>query len=143
MLDFARRQTRVLSALFAIVAGFCAASVHAADCGSLKSLKLPDTSITLAESVVSGSLSVSESGPLLHGLPKFCRVAGVIRPTPDSEIQFEVWMPQDKWNGRFLGVGNGGFAGNLWYQAFASNLARGFATAGSDAGHVAAGEDAS
>lgn len=136
-------QTRFLSVCFLIVVGFSAASVHAADCSSLRKLKFPDTSITLAESVVSGNLSLSASSQPLQELPKFCRVAGVIRPSSDSEIRFEVWMPQDNWNGRFLGVGNGGFAGNIWYQGLVSNLARGFATAGSDTGHVAGGEDAS
>jgi feruloyl esterase len=37
-------------------------------------------------------------------LPAFCRAAGVIKPTPDSHIRFEVWMPAFNWNGKFLGV---------------------------------------
>jgi len=32
----------------------------------------------------------------------YVRVAGVLRPTSDSEIRFEVWMPEQGWNGAFL-----------------------------------------
>ena len=115
--------------------------LHAADCAAMKNLKLVDTTISNAERVSSGD--VNDIDTPLHGLPVFCRVTGVLRPTSDSEIWFEVWIPEDGWNGRFLGVGNGGFAGSIYYQQLAGNLKRGFATAGSDAGHAAEAEDAS
>ena len=117
--------------------------VHAVDCAAIKDLKLPDTSITMAERVSSGAVDMPTSALPVRGLPTFCRVAGVIRPTADSEINFEVWMPENDWNGLFLGVGNGGFAGSIGYQGLAGNLRRGFATAGSDAGHSGEAEDAS
>jgi feruloyl esterase len=115
--------------------------LQAQKCETLKDLRLPDTTITLAQSVTSGE--VADIGTPLHGLPAFCRVAGVLRPTSDSAIQFEVWIPANDWNGRFLGVGNGGFAGSIGYRQLAGNLQRGYATAGSDAGHAAEAEDAS
>ena len=118
------------------------ASLLAANCDALKSLTLPDTTITMAERVTSGDVTAPAEAPM-HGLPAFCRVAGVMRPTPDSEIAFEVWMPENDWNGRFLGVGNGGFAGTIGYRGLSGNLRRGFATAGSDTGHKADAEDAS
>lgn len=94
----------------------CLLGVHstmvlAADCGGLKDLKLEDTTITLAEPVTSGVLKIEGAGAPIHDLPAFCRVAGVLRPTNDSAIRFEVWMPEQGWNNRFLGSGNGGFAG--------------------------------
>jgi hypothetical protein len=116
--------------------------LRAADCGGLKALRLEDTIITLAEPVTSKALEIEGAGPL-RDLPPFCRVAGVMRPTGDSEIRFEVWMPEQGWNDRLLGSGNGGFAGSIGYQQFASYLKRGFAVAGSDAGHQAEGTDAS
>jgi hypothetical protein len=115
----------------------------AADCSSLKSLKLEDTTITLAESIKSGTLTVSESRPPSSGLPPFCRVTGVMRPTADSAIRFEVWLPEKNWNGRFLGVGNGGFAGSIGYDELVNYLKRNFVVAGSDAGHQAEATDAS
>ena len=81
-------------------------------------------------------------GPALKGLPAFCRVQGILRPSPDSEIHFEVWLPAERWNHRYLGTGNGGFAGSIGYGQMAGNLRRGFATAGQDAGHAAGAEDA-
>jgi feruloyl esterase len=119
-----------------------ASLLRAANCEALKDLKLPDTTITMAERVTSGDVEGPSIETPLHGLAKFCRVAGVLHPTSDSRIKFEVWIPESGWNGRFLGIGNGGFAGSIGYRQLAGNLQRGFATAGSDAGHTATAEDA-
>ncbi len=122
---------------------FSARLLYAANCDALKDLRLEDTTITRAERVTSGDVEGPGIDTPFHGLPAFCRVTAILRPTTDSEIRFEVWIPENDWNGRFLGVGNGGFAGSIWYQQLAGNLRRGFATAGSDAGHQADAEDAS
>ncbi len=129
--------------LLLCLAGLTSPLALAADCGALKTLKLADTTITLAEPVTSAQSSVPGTGTSTRGLPAFCRIAGILRPTSDSEIRFELWMPSQGWNGRFLGVGNGGFAGAIGYQQFSGYLKRGFAVAGSDAGHRAEGTDAS
>src|SRR5262249_60212073 len=63
------------------------------------------------------------------------------KQTRDSEIKFEVWMPSAGWNGKFQGVGNGGFAGSLSYPDIAGALSRGYASATTDTGH--GGGDAS
>jgi feruloyl esterase len=55
-------------------------------------------------------------------------------------INFEVWMPVADWNGRFQGVGGGGYAGVISYPAMAVALRQGYATASTDTGHVAGGE---
>ena len=123
--------------------GAACTGLHGADCGAMKSLALENTTIMVAEAVTSGTLSVTEQAPLVQGLPPFCRVMGIMRPTSDSQIRFEVWMPDKDWNGRFLGTGNGGFAGSIYYPQLAGYLRRGFAAAGSDAGHQAEGTDAS
>jgi hypothetical protein len=123
--------------------GLACTTLRAADCGALKNLALENTTILLAQTVSSGTLEVSEQEPPVQGLPPFCRVTGIMRPTTDSAIHFEVWMPEKDWNGRFLGTGNGGFAGSIYYPQLAGYLRRGFATAGTDAGHQAEGTDAS
>ncbi len=114
----------------------------AAPCSELVKMALPQTTITAA-TLVSGGSVTPPYGPELGKLPAFCRVEGVLRPTADSQIRFEVWLPETGWNGRFLGVGNGGFAGSIGYGQMAGNLRRGFATAGTDTGHQAEAEDAS
>src|SRR6266568_1370187 len=139
--EVANRMIRI-GLMVGCLLGVGAPAVLAADCGGLKNLKLEASSITMAEAVTTGTIEIAENAPM-HGLPAFCRVAGVLRPTSDSEIRFEVWMPEQGWNGRFLGVGNGGFAGSIGYGQFASYLKRGFAVAGSDTGHQAEGTDAS
>ena len=67
-------------------------------------------------------------------LPPFCRVAGVIKPTSDSHILFEVWLPLNGWSGRFVGVGNGGWAGIISYGSLAEQLRRGNAAGSTDTG---------
>lgn len=121
--------------MLALFAGIPAA---AATCESLATLARANTTITTAESVTSGSFK-PPTGPALEKLPAFCRVAGVIKPSSDSEILFEVWMPSSAWNGKFYGVGNGGFAGLITFPGLASALRRGFATASTDTGHAAGG----
>lgn len=116
--------------LFAVPAG-------AATCESLRDLKLPDTTIAVAQTVPAGEFAPPGSGSSgFRSLPAFCRVAGSIAPTPDSDIRFEVWLPAEGWNGRFHGIGNGGFAGSISYPGLAGALARGYATASTDTGHI-------
>ena len=119
---------------------FCAAA-HAAPCESLAGLALPYTTISVAQSVTAGTFTLPGSPPIAN-LPAFCRVAGIIKPTSDSNIKFEVWMPSSSWNGKYLQVGNGAFGGQFSYVAtggspgIADGLRRGYATAGTDDGHM-------
>jgi tannase/feruloyl esterase len=115
---------------------------RAATCESLAALKLPDTSVTTAQSVPAGTFTPPYGNPV-RDLPAFCRVTGVITPSSDSYIRFEVWLPASGWNGKFLGVGNGGFAGSIGYEGLGGDLKRGYATAGTDTGHEAEAADAS
>jgi len=115
---------------------------RAADCATLLNTKLPDTNLTVAQLVPAGKF-VPPYGRPLDKLPAFCRVAGVIRPTDDSYIRFEAWLPVSDWNGKFLSVGNGGFAGSINYNAMGDNLRRGYATAATDTGHEGDAVDAS
>lgn len=110
-------------------------------CENLAKLDLPATTISRAESVPAGAFT-PPAGKAISNLPAFCRVAGVIKPSTDSNIQFEVWMPASGWNGKFQGVGNGGFAGDIGYQQMGNAIANGYATASTDTGHQAGGTDA-
>jgi hypothetical protein len=117
-------------------------SVSAATCEGMAELKLPNTTITAAQPVAAGAFTPpTGSAAPYKELPAFCRVAAVIKPTSDSEIKFEVWLPSANWNGKFHGIGNGGFAGSISYTGLAGALARGYATASTDTGH--GGGDAS
>ncbi len=85
----------------------------------------------------------NEQLPLYKQLPTFCRVKIQATPTPDSNIQIEVWLPAADWNNRLQGIGNGGFAGEIDFEGLARSLANNNATAGTDTGHFADGIDAS
>jgi len=70
-------------------------------------------------------------------IPAHCKVVMVLKPTSDSIINMELWLPTQNWNGKFMGVGNGGFAGSI--QGLANDMPQalrlGYATAGTDTGH--------
>ena len=124
---------------------FIAAAMPAfagASCESLKSLSLPDTTITRVESVGAGEFKMPEGAlrpgqpaPDLSRLPAFCRVAATMKPSNDSEIRIEVWMPASGWNGKLESVGNGGWNGNVVYPALARAVEHGYAGASTDTGH--------
>ncbi|MBI4891255.1 MAG: tannase/feruloyl esterase family alpha/beta hydrolase [Acidobacteria bacterium] len=115
-----------------------AAVVHAADCEALKNLTLKAVTITAAEAVPAGPFTPPDKSKI-GNMPPFCRVAATSKPSADSDIQFEVWMPAEGWNGKFQGVGNGGYAGSISYGAMATAVRAGYATASTDTGHKAAG----
>ena len=124
------------------VIGLAFGSASAATCEELAELKMPNTIITTAQSVAMGAFTPpTGSATPYKELPAFCRVAGMIKPTSESEIKFEVWLPSANWNGKFQGIGNGGFAGSISYSGLAGALARGYATVSTDTGH--SGGDAS
>ncbi len=95
------------------------------DCSEASLPSLPDVRV----------VSVSaEANPAPH-----CRVTGVI----GTETHFELLLPED-WNGKFVMGGGGGFVGVVVNAALAfSPLQRGYATVGTDAGHVGHPLDAS
>jgi feruloyl esterase len=119
-------------------------------CADLATLTLPGVTIIEAQSVQAGAfvppgppppqLSVR---PDYSKLPAFCRVAASLRPTSDSDIRVELWMPAERWNQKFMGTGNGGAAGAVFYWNMAEPLARGYAVANTDTGHQGTIDDRS
>jgi feruloyl esterase len=131
---------RAFRGLLGLTLLFCAVPAAAAvpgDCAALARLTLPAVTVTQSEAVPAGAFT-PPGGKTVPEMPAFCRVAGVIKPSPDSDIRFEVWMPASGWSGRFQGVGNGGFAGTISYAQMAVALKAGDATASTDTGHQSA-----
>lgn len=142
----------VLIASLALSAGALGqqAKQPAAKCSALTELKLEHTTIESAQLVPAGAYhpaAESNIGPrdsaLYKRTPAFCRVSVVSRPSSDSDIRIEVWLPAAAWNGRYRGQGNGGFAGEISYDGLAASVLQGYASAGTDTGHSASGIDAS
>src|ERR1700676_2847223 len=119
-------------------------------CEQLAQLALPNTTITSAQTIAAGAFSPPAAtstwllgNPSLYKqLPAFFRVTADDKPTPDSDIKIEIWMPASGWNGKFRGQGNGGFAGEMDYRSLALAILQGYASAGTDTGHAASGVDA-
>ena len=135
---------RVLSVLVVasspvLAGGVAAAAPAGTACATLTALTIPTVTVTAATSVSAGAFTPPGASTAMT-LPAFCRVEAVARPTSDSEIKFEVWIPPaEAWNSKFQGVGNGGYQGSISYGAMAVALRRGYATASTDTGH--AGDD--
>jgi feruloyl esterase len=121
--------------VFSLTSGVAA---FAQDCERLRGVKLPDTTIMAAESVAEGPFTIPgapANNPRPQQAAARCRVSAIIRPSSDSEIEIEVWLPASGWNGKFLAVGNGGWSGNINYGGLLSGLREGYATASTDTGH--------
>ncbi|HTZ90510.1 MAG TPA: tannase/feruloyl esterase family alpha/beta hydrolase [Alloacidobacterium sp.] len=99
----------------------------------------------MAETVAAAAFSppdlkADEKVPHLYKTtPAFCRVTATLKPTADSDIKVEVWMPLRGWNGKFRGLGNGGFAGYIAYAGLAAAVTQGYAAASTDTGHSTQG----
>jgi hypothetical protein len=109
-------------------------------CSGLSALSLPHTTITSAVSAPEGAIpSAGPGNAALVTAPAHCDVQAVARPTKDSEIRLQIWLPVSGWNGKYLQVGNGGWAGSIDQTALADPLRRGYAVAATDDGHQSAG----
>jgi feruloyl esterase len=94
-------------------------AANGAACESLKALTIANTEIAAARQAETS-----------------CRVMAIARPTADSVIRIEVWLPvASNWNGRLLGTGNGGYSGAIGIAEMEARLREGYAVAGSDTGH--------
>ena len=125
----------LLAGTVVFVAGAVAARPARAACSDLVGATLPGAgTVTTAEAVPAGPFT-APNGTAYPNLPAFCRVAATLRPSPDSDIKTEVWLPEGSaWNGRFVGTGNGGYGGAIRYDELAGGAQLGFATANQDAG---------
>lgn len=135
------RRLRIPIVLATVAVSITAGQSGANDCASLAKLSLPNTHIQSAQVVTSGDFNLPNAKSIPVKTP-FCRVAAIATPTPDSQIEFEVWLPVAGWNGKFQGIGNGGFAGSIEYAALGYAVNRGYATASTNTGHSAGGTDA-
>lgn len=87
---------------------------------ALRLLKIDHGTLTTVERDASGTKTI---------------VKLVLKPEKGSNINVEVWLPDaEKWNARFLGLGNGGAAGRINPAGLASMSTAGYAVATTDMG---------
>jgi feruloyl esterase len=113
-----------------------------ASCANLENASFNETTIESAQTVrpdptwgfppsVFNRLAPTDPTGTLNVKEPFCRVVAVI----EGEIRFELWLP-DRWNGKYQQVGNGAYTGAINYPTMGGALAKGYATASTDLGHV-------
>jgi feruloyl esterase len=144
------RTSTFLARLSVALCGAASLALAQTPCDQLKSLSLPDTTFTAVESVAAGPYrppagagrgaggpapATGRGGAQPLMLPAHCRVAATLKPSADSEIKMEAWLPTENWNGKFQMVGNGGWAGIISFPQMAAALREGYATASTDTGH--------
>ncbi len=118
----------------ALLASSAPAAAQSTDgCAKLAALALPSATVTSAALVKAGqSVAGSAMAPA-----DLCRVTVTAKPSSDSDIRIEVWIPL-KNNGKFLQIGNGGFAGQIPMRVMTLGVAGGYIVAGTDDGHQTA-----
>src|SRR5712691_7316000 len=83
-----------------------------ASCESLAALTLSNGTVTSAATVAAGAFTPpggagrGAAAQQYAALPSFCRIAATLKPSSDSDIKIEVWLPASGWNGKFQAVGN-------------------------------------
>lgn len=103
-------------------------------CDEILKLDIDTVTIISAVEVPAGDYQIPDSTSSVE-LSAHCSVKVILAPSSDSHIEMALWMPTYDWNGKFLAVGNGGWAGSISYDAMASNLRKGYAVASNDTGH--------
>lgn len=125
--------SKLCRSLFCLTWMFTSIPIFAATCADLGRLNIDSVSINETANVANGTLEQRFGADL--SLPAHCKVAAVLSPSDDSAISMELWLPE-KWNGKFLALGNGGWAGSISFSAMAIGLQAGYAVASNDTGHT-------
>ena len=114
-----------------------ASPAMAGPCEKMWDAKIANTEINAAQTIPPGMFRAAD-GTVVDDLPEFCRIAVNAHPSTDSDIEYEVWMPTQGWNGKFVGLGNGGFTGSIRYSQIADMVRQGYAAASTNTGHWSA-----
>lgn len=142
------RGLRLCCTATASIFALAASPAMAKDCAEMAGLALPHGKVTAATVVPAGGFSLPPNpfGPppgvaaaTFKALPEFCRVQATLSPTPDSDIKVEIWLPAKGWNGKFVGIGNGIWAGSISFFEMGRPIGQGYAVAATDTGHTGNG----
>src|SRR5712664_3806382 len=84
-------------------------------CERLAQVELPGAKIGSAQTIAAGAFPpppnatpwMAGSAEFYKTLAAFCRIMAEAKPSADSSIKIEVWMPVEGWNGKLHGQGNG------------------------------------
>jgi feruloyl esterase len=102
-------------------------------CAALRGRQIAGARIDTSETVPAGRVMVPFKDPISK---TFCKVLGRIATGPASQVKLQAYLPAD-WNGKFVGVGGGGFEGGYASAPFSLRgpVEAGYAGLATDAGH--------
>lgn len=119
---------------------------------------LPSCSVDSFQNVLPSNANILSAVPLANGstygegaadvgyptnptnLPASCALIVNVTTSASSSFRFGIFLPT-QWNGRFLSVGNGGFAGGINWLDMGAGIRYGFAVTSTDTGHNATTSD--
>src|SRR5437870_5551567 len=102
-----------------IVASFVWASARAETTteervAALKELKIEAGTVSSLKRDDAPDLTAPDGKVLRKNMPPRTVIKVLLNPAQGSNIRVEIWLPDaGKWNGRFVGLGNGGAAGHI------------------------------
>ncbi|MEU0567441.1 tannase/feruloyl esterase family alpha/beta hydrolase [Nonomuraea sp. NPDC005983] len=154
-----RRRTRLMAwagrlALVALLAAVLPATTAAASAAAPDStmsrcsssylqsaLRLSHVTVDSANPVTTGSYTPPGTTTPITGLPGFCAVDMTDTDSAGNAAHIAVWLPAT-WNGRFQGLGGGGYLCGIYYApipgyvsaSLAETLKNGYASAATDCG---------
>lgn len=105
-----------------------AASIKAA-------LNLPNVTVISAHPVTGGSYTPLGTTTPITGLPSFCDAELTDADSAGNAMRITVWLPAH-WNGRFEGVGGGGYSCGVIFTELATAVQSGYASASTDCGNT-------
>lgn len=111
-----------------------APAAPACDVATLNARLAPSDGVVTTAAVNDTGRFTPPGQPALTGLPAFCDVTVGKKDGAGNRIGVEVWLPAAGWQGRFQGVGGGGFSCGVNYGSLAAGLRLGYATASTDCG---------
>jgi feruloyl esterase len=120
-----------------LTAAAMASVINTSTCENLTSFSLENTTIETSAVVPASVFRGADVNNTQPAIPEHCRLTMVLAPSSDSHINVELWLPMSDWNGKFMAVGNGGWAGSIQgYADMQTALRKGYATAATDTGHL-------
>lgn len=101
---------------------------------ALRALKFDAGTVTTLEREAAPPIKAAD-GRTVGALPPRTIIKLVLSPAQGSHIHVEIWLPDpEKWNGRLVGLGNGGAAGRINSASLAGPFGGGSAVATTDMG---------
>ena len=120
----------LIRALLVSACGLIPTMAHAQAGGEANCTALANAKIETATAIAAKWVAADAA----KAMPAYCEVSATLTPVTGSSIGVVYRLPE-KWNGKLLGLGGGGWAGNVTLGSATPGLKSGYATAQTNGGH--------